>query len=176
MRKTAQEAESMARQDGCKNKLRTRQPGGRRRETEEPTADDSRPRIDPGEYDAICCKTEYGRSWGGRTSLYVTFIIYGGPFDGVDLYMACPRPAGKLRNRHKLYEQWSVVLGREPQKGERFNKNIFRGKMCHVLVRDTDRKFSNGKRKPDFMQYSVVQEIIEVKTGVQGHQQSTERT
>lgn len=138
---------------------------GRGREIEEPTADNQMPRIEPGEYDAICYRAEYGKSWGGRNSLYVKFRIYEGKYDGVELFMVCSRPKGKLRTRHKLYQQWSLALGRVPIKSERFNKETLPNKMYRVLVRDTNRQFSNGRRMPDYLQYSVVDTILETLTG-----------
>lgn len=72
----------------------------------------------------------------------------------------------KLRNRHKLYNQWALVLGRKPNDGERFNKKIFEKKAYLISVRNSRKKFSNINRTmPDFLQYSVVDSILEVIAG-----------
>lgn len=127
----------------------------------------SRPRIEPGEYDAICYKVEVGRAW--RRNCYVLFRIYGGKYDGTELFMACPYPEGRISTRFKLYDQWTLAIGRPPRRGERFSPRVFKNKMYGVLVRDTRRKFLNLNRlKPDYCQYSVVETIIETQTGVPG--------
>jgi len=140
---------------------------------EEPTADGCPERIEPGEYQAICRAAEYGYAW--RRTLFLRFVIVGPKYEGVGLFMACHRPSGKLRHRHKLWQQWSLVLGRNPFRGERLNKEIFKGKMYRVLVRDTDRKFETSERMPDHMQYSVVKTILEVLTGVPEVLEASER-
>lgn len=128
-------------------------------------ADAPRPRIEPGEYDAICYKVEIGNAW--RRSCYVLFRICGGKHDGVELFMACSYPQGILSTRTKLHTQWTLAIGRNPRKGERFSRKVFLHKMYTILVRDTKRKFPDtNKLLPGYCQYSVVKTIIEVQTGV----------
>lgn len=123
------------------------------------------PTIPPGDYEAICYKAEYGISFGGRKDLYVLFRISEGDFKGTELFMAICPPK-KLTQRTKKWQQWALSIGRHPQKGERFSKSIFEHKMFKILVRQTKSKFDNGQLKPDFMQYSVVDTILDVLTGV----------
>ena len=123
--------------------------------------------IPPGEYQAVCKKAKYGICQGGDKRLFFEFVIIEGKFAGVQLFMVCPRPSGKLRMRHKLYNQWSIVLGRIPHKGERLNTKIFEKKMYLISVRNTRKKFSGtGKIMPEYLQYTVVDGIVEVITGV----------
>lgn len=82
--------------------------------------------------------------------------------------MICTMPKGKLGQRFKLFDQWALVLGRAPRKGEKFKASIFRNKMHRILVRDTKRVFPHRKLKPVFLQYSVVDTIIETLTGIPG--------
>jgi len=138
-----------------KNKSRTKQP-----------TKDLPERIEPGEYTAICYRTDYAKSFGGQRKLYVRFRIWEGPHTGFELPMICTTLKSNRSYRQKLHEQWSLVLGRTPRKGERFSAKIFKNRMYRVLVRDTLRKFSNGKLKPQYMQYSVVDSILEPLTGV----------
>jgi len=136
-----------------------------------PIAEEFRIRIPPGEYDAICYKTETGRSWGGRTDIYILFRIIGGSQDGTELFMACTyHPKQKLSLRYKYYQQWMLAKGAPPKKGERLSPKVFCHKMYRVLVRDTERKHSNGQPMADCLQYSVVDSIIETQTGVPGHE------
>ncbi len=136
-------------------------------ENEAPIAEQPRPRIPASEYDAICYKTETGRSWGGRTNIYILFRIIGGSQDGTELFMACTyHPKGKLSQRYKYYVQWTLAKGAPPKKGERLSPKVFCGKMYRVLVRDTQIRHSNGKLMADCLQYSVVDSIIETQTGI----------
>jgi len=133
--------------------------------TKQPTKDLPE-RIEPGEYTAICYRTDYGISFGGKRKLYVRFRIWEGPHAGFELSMICTTLKSNRSYRQKLYDQWSLVLGRTPGKGERFSAKIFKNRMYRVWVRDTTRKMPNGELKPHHMQYSVVDTILEPLTGV----------
>ncbi len=137
-----------------------------RTRTSEIIAGDQYPRIEPGEYQAVCYKAQYGISYGGQKKLYLRFRLVEGRFEGTELFMVCCRPKDKLTPKYKLHKQWCLALGRQPSKGERFNKNIFKNRLYSVLVRDTERKHRNGRPYPDYMQYSVIDSILEAQTGV----------
>lgn len=124
-----------------------------------------RPTIPPGDYEAICYKAEYGTSYGGRKDLYVRFRICEGDFSGTELFMAICPPK-KLTQRTKKWQQWALAIGRNPQKGERFSKSVFEHKMFKILVRQTKTTFNNGRPKPDYFHYSVVDSILETLSGV----------
>jgi len=131
-----------------------------------PEAEGFPPRIPAGEYQAICHTAEIGTGWGYRRTLYLRFRIYGGDYDGTDLFMPCPYP-DKLRYRHKLYKQWMLAIGGPPTQGQRFSRKVFLNRMFRVLVQDTERRHEGGKVLPDFAQYSVVKTILEPLTGGQ---------
>jgi len=132
----------------------------------EPIVQEPRPRIPPGTYEVICYDMNVKPCQGGSKRVFVQFRIYGGEYDGTELFMCCPKPAGMLRERHKLHIQMSLALKRRPNKGERLSKKIFVGKMYHVIVGDTKRKYKETNQvMPDYMQYSVVKSILEVITG-----------
>ena len=134
----------------------------------EPVMAEARPHIPPGKYDAICYACEYGKSWGGRVDLYVRFRICSSEYRDTSLFMVCRKANGKLSRRSKLWEQWCLAIGRLPHGRERFSKDVFKGKLYKVLVRDTDKRFSNRDKMPEFMQYSVVDTILEAQTGLEG--------
>lgn len=124
------------------------------------------PRIPPGTYEVMCHDMNVKPCQGGSKRVFLQFKIYEGKYDGTELFMCCPKPTGKLRERHKLHIQMSLALKRRPNKGERLRKKIFTGKMYRVIVRDTKRKYKEtNKVMPDFMQYSVVDSILEVIAG-----------
>ena len=125
------------------------------------------PTIPEGECKAICYTVESGIGPGGRESIYVRFRIYEGEYEVVKLFMACPRPKGKLRERHKLLTQWKMANGGKPKKGQRISPKIFKGKLYLITVRDTKSRNPNTNEiRPKIQQYSVVDYIKETLTGI----------
>lgn len=124
-------------------------------------------RIPEGDYTAVCYRADYAPGYHGQRTLYVKFRIYVGEWDGAELFMACPAIHKRLRERHKLHRQWALAIGRQPTTKERFNKRVFENKLYRVRVRFTDRKVEGSKESlPQYMQYSVVDTILEAMTGV----------
>jgi hypothetical protein len=131
---------------------------------EGPQADEFPIKIPEGIYDAVCYRTETAVSFGGGTKIYVKFRIYGGEYNGTELFMVCNYPKGKVRPQLKYYVQWMMAKGRRPYKNESLSPRIFRNRMFKVMVRDAKPKFPDGKLKPDFFRYSIVDTIIEAQT------------
>lgn len=145
---------------------KSQQNGRLKKHKEEIVAQEPLPIVPPGEYKAVCKKAKYGVCQGGDKRLFFEFVIIEGKYCGAQLFMVCLRYR-KLRTRHKLYNQWALVLGRKPNDGERLNRKIFEKKAYLISVRNTDKKFSKINRTmPDFLQYSVVDTILEVIAGV----------
>lgn len=150
----------------CTRKLSNYDKGRKERNQKLVQAEEMPTTILPGEYDAICYDVERGISWGGRENIYIKFKIYGGAFDGAELFMACTfKIKSKMSYRHKYYQQFSIANGGPPFRGQRLSPCIFKNKMYRVLVRDTVRKFPNQRMMPRFLQYSVVDTILEVLAG-----------
>jgi hypothetical protein len=126
------------------------------------------PRIPPGEYEAVCYDVETGRSWGGRKDIYIRFRVHGSDYDGTELYLVCTYDTDRIGLRHKYFKQWALAAGRCPAKNEQLPATIFKNRLFRVRVRYTDRREQDGSRLPDFLQYSVVDSIIEPLTGRQG--------
>ena len=147
---------------------KSQQNGHLKKHKEEIVAQEPLPLIPPVEYKAVCKKAVYKVCQGGDKRLFIEFVIIVGKYCGAQLFMVCLRYP-KLRTRHKLYNQWALVLGRKPNDGERLNRKIFEKKVYLISVRNTDKKFSNNNRTmPDFLQYSVVDTILEVIAGAPG--------
>jgi len=127
-----------------------------------PIAGEPLPKIESGEYKAICTKTEIGtmKNWGRK--IFIHFVIVGGKFDGAELVMACNYPKSNISPNHKFYQQWVLANGGPPSNGQRLARKIFINKQFLVLVQNTKRKHSNGKLMADCLQYSVVDSIIGV--------------
>lgn len=140
---------------------------GPKRTEDEIVSEGSLPRIPPGIYEAICHDMNVRPCQGGVMKVFVQFRIYDGEFDGTELFMCCTKPQCTLRERHKLHTQMSLALGRRLNKGQRLSKKVFVDKLYRVIVRDTRRKFeSTNEIMPEFMQYSVIDSILNVLTGV----------
>ncbi len=135
-----------------------------------PVAGKERPRIPEGDYVAVCYRTRSVKSFGGRRKLMFYFRIVEGDQAGVELEMYCNYPSGRITKSHKLHRQWALAIGRFPSKGDKFAQNVFRGKMCRVLVRDAMPPFPDGTPVPEFLRYSVVDTIKEVLIGVPEHE------
>jgi len=132
-------------------------------ETEEdcPIADEPLPRIEPGEYTAICEGTEIKKTPGWPRKIYIHFFICKGKYVGVNLFMACNYPKGTISPRRKYYKQWMLVNGGPPKKGNKLNRKIFKGTICRIRVRYTKPEHPDDN---EILQYSVVDSIIEIIT------------
>lgn len=142
-------------------------------DSDAPIADEFPPRIDPGEYDAVCYRTEVAKCFGKEDRIFIRFRLTGGKYDGTSLFMACPfHPKGKLTHNHKFYRQWVLANGALPRRGERLSRKVFLHKMFTILVRDTRRKHSHGKPLDEILQYSVVDSILRRITGLPPQERS----
>ena len=122
---------------------------------------DTYSQIEPGTYQATCCRANYRPGFVGQRTLYVEFRIYGGFHHGTEVFMACPAHHKKLRQRHKLYKQWALAIDRRPSSRERFSKSVFTGKHFEVKVKSTQCRWPNSNEPlPDHMQYSIVETIV----------------
>ncbi len=129
-----------------------------------PTAEAPPPHIPPGEYQAECVGYKTGRTFKGRRDIFINFVIYGGEYDGIPLFMACTYPKGALRPRHKYHLQWTLAARRLPRKREPLDPKIFVNCVHRVRVRFTTRRHADGTLMPEYAQYSVVDTIIEPTT------------
>lgn len=129
-----------------------------------PVADSPIPRIESGEYKAICKGFDIGWCFG-RRSIYLEFVIQEGRYHDTKLVMICTYPKAKISHRYKYHRQWIIANGTRPTGKQKLHPDIFPGRMFKVRVRDTQVKHSDGTLMPDCVQYSVVDSIIEPLTG-----------
>jgi len=137
----------------------------RKTSLEAPIAAAPEERIPPGKYEANCIGYEIKPTFKGRRDIFIRFEIYGSKYSGIVLFMACTYPEGKVRERHKYFKQWTLAARRRPNRDESLNPDVFPGRMYKVLVRDTQRRHSDGTLMAECSQYSVVDSIIEPMTG-----------
>lgn len=123
------------------------------------------PLIPEGDYEAQCIRSEVYKCFNGQRKAMLWFRIHGGSHDGEELFMACSYPYGSKSISLKINEQWMIAQGRRLRRGEQICLEKFTKRMYFVKVRTTARKFEGGSLKPEFMQYSVVDRILESLTG-----------
>jgi hypothetical protein len=130
-----------------------------------PEVEDYRQRIPEGEYVAICYGVEIGHVWGNAARLFIKFRIHEGQYERTELFMVCTYDRKKCKRRSKLYDHFMLFYGRPLTKKDKPHPKMFKGKMCRVIVRDTNPKYPDGEPKPDHFKYSVVDRIVKFITG-----------
>ncbi|PKK82040.1 MAG: hypothetical protein CVT49_15760 [candidate division Zixibacteria bacterium HGW-Zixibacteria-1] len=124
-----------------------------------PCAGESRPLIEPGEYAAICFKTDI-TNYRGERKLLIQFRLCGGKHDGFELFLPCPYPKGARGYRTKYYQNWAIANGAPPENGQRMVRSVFTNRKFRILVGDSERRFEDRKLMPEFLQYSIVKSIL----------------
>lgn len=120
--------------------------------------------IPEGKYEAAFLRAERKWLWGSE-KFYLWFqILSQGDFQGEELYMACNAPKktkrGKVATSNKYYQSWVLAAGRKPNRYDRMNTKVFRGKVILLNIR-TVTKNANNLPLPSFLQYSVIDDVLE---------------
>jgi hypothetical protein len=129
-----------------------------------PVADSPPARIPNGDYLAQCVDYKVAKTFKGRRDIFIVFEISDGERAGETMFMACPYPKGKLRPRHKYYQQWTLAAGRHPRKKVPLEPKIFLNCEYRIKVRLSRRRHSDGTLMADCAQYSMVDTTIEPTT------------
>jgi hypothetical protein len=98
---------------------------------------------------------------GGPVATPRDAIDEGGPHHGVGLFWAAKLP---LPNRRppissKFARTWMLLAGRRPRRGERMTSALFEHKRVLGSVRTVVHDH-NGRPLPEWMQYSVCQDLV----------------
>jgi hypothetical protein len=120
---------------------------------------------DGDHYEAIFIKAERS-SFKTQQKLYLWFeIITPGDFFGQTFFMPFNvPPKEKWTASSKYWKTWVFVANRRPTRADRMTTRIFRGRVFRVRMRIVCKSADQRERTPA-QQYSVVDEILEVKTG-----------
>ena len=131
-------------------------------------ARDPDPLLPPGDYDAICNAADVRPTFQGRWSLFLTFQIYGSPYDGARVHFIAPLPPrqrGRFARAHphssKFYRAWIIASGgQRPSRRDRMSLEPFKHKMFRIRVRTV---VKDHQQRPLLLslQYSVVDELLE---------------
>lgn len=134
---------------------------------------DNRPRIEPGEYSAIsrAAKRYFDKAFS-RWVVMVSFdILSESLFEviakRVPLFFNLGNGEHPKPSRRGLFHHaWFTANGAPPSRSGRMPLNVFINRVARVLVRDTHRSIQDEKRA--VAPYSVIDEVLEWKTGDSG--------
>ena len=145
---------------------------------------EDRPKIPPGVYSVLCVSAGKRKVWWnlemGSLQEVLWMQICDGEFSGKTLPMFLPVRRewnGKVPRGSKLYLSYFVANGmKDPERArvKEMSPRIFIGKVFKCWVRDTRSKFLNGSLKPEDLQYSVVEQLIDLLPEIPGIQEKPE--
>jgi hypothetical protein len=124
------------------------------------------PAIADGEQYQVCfIRAEQTCQWG-QPKVFLWFrLITPGEWLGEEFFMACNvPPKGRWGPSHKFWQTWTLASGNRPKRGDRMSIKIFRGKVFRARIRRVT-KTANQTARPPELQYSVIDQLLEVETG-----------
>ena len=130
-------------------------------------ADNYRPLIPEGKYEAVCTKYEDNFCFMKARKLFLHFkIITPGEYQGTELFQSYNMPYnGKMKLGSKYYKTWCMVNGwKIPTRNAKMSPRFFLNKAYVVNVRTVKPQHNGGTMPKDFY-YSVIDQIILVNTG-----------
>lgn len=127
------------------------------------------PLVPEGTYEAIFLRAEKARIWDKRQKIFLHFrIIQPGEYFGRELFMVVTFPiSGRLSLSSKYLQQWTLAAGQAPTRRDRLSTRVFRDKVFLAQVR-TVVKDAQGHERPKSARYSVIDKLVEVRTGRAG--------
>lgn len=124
------------------------------------------PAIADGEQYQVCfIRAEKTHQWG-RPKVFLWFrLVTPGEWCGEEFFMAC-NVASNCRwgPSHKYWQAWTLASGQRPKRGDRMSIKIFKGKVFRARIRRVTKTAKQTARPPE-LQYSVVDQLLEVETG-----------
>ena len=127
-------------------------------------AEDYRPLLPDGKYEAVCVHYDQSFVLGKTRKLYLHFkITEQGPHYEKQVFMAFNIPyKRRMKAGSKYYKTYVQVNGRKPSRNSRMSPRIFKGRIYTIRIRTCKPKFPNGKEMPREYWYSVVDYIDEI--------------
>ncbi len=124
------------------------------------------PAIPDGDhYEAVFVRAEKKRLWG-QPKVFLWFkLITAAEWVNHEFWMACNvPPKGHWTPSYKFWRVWVLAAGTRPNRANRMSTKVFRNKVFRVRMR-TVRKTSKQLDLTAAQQYSVVDELLEVRAG-----------
>ena len=130
-------------------------------EIEYRAAEDYRPFVPDGLYDALCIGYTRGY-YGNRPKMFLMFeITSDGVFDKEQIPMYFNMPyTGDIPRGSKYYTTWCKVNGGIPSRNAKMSPRIFLNKLFRVKTRTVHPK-NAGEFLPSDFHYSIIEGIIE---------------
>jgi hypothetical protein len=159
-------AESLARVKGNGNLVAPVECKPEDKDLEPAYTNDIPARVPDGIYEVGFVRPEEKMLWGRKKVFLYFRIIQTGDFFGLVLFMAVTFPTnGRFALSSKYLQQWSLAAGKRPTRRDRLSTKVFRNKTFLARVR-TVTKDSDGEKRCATAQYSVIDKLIKVQTGV----------
>lgn len=116
-------------------------------------------------YEVVFLRAEKSHLWGNQ-KLYLWFrMLTTGEWVGESFYMVCNMPSnGKFGPSSKFWLACVLAAGRQPKRGDRISTAVFKNKVFRARMRKVLKTSKQIDRTPA-QQYSVVDELLEVRTG-----------
>jgi hypothetical protein len=116
-------------------------------------------------FEVVYLRHEANRCYYSQLKLYIYFkIVTPGKYYGIEIYRVYNQYRVPNRNSDFI-KDCELILGRRLKKNEKASTAIFKKKVLRIRVR-TVKKNRKQEQLPDFQQYSVIDSILEVVTGV----------
>lgn len=117
------------------------------------------------DYEASYVRCEKGNVKGDE-KLFIHFkLLTPGPWFGETFFMSCKVVRnGKWTPGSKFYAMWTLANGKQPNRADRMSTRVFRGKIFRVRIQ-TVTNTAEQKARPPELRYSVIRELLELKTG-----------
>lgn len=129
-------------------------------------ADDPRPLLEEGVYEAACVRAEIieFHRFGKARKIILHFEIVGGAHGGERVFfpMSALKPGGRVGRGSKLYASYLIANGgKPPGRRDRLSLKVFKHKLFRVRLGTAQPRFEDGKLKPQQFHYSIVSELLE---------------
>jgi hypothetical protein len=125
------------------------------------------PLVPEGTYEVVFVRAEKARIWDARQKVFLHFrIMDQGAYLDRALFMIVTFPThGRLSLSSKYLREWSLAAGTRPTRRDRLSTQVFRHKVFLARVRTVTKDHLRQER-PRHAQYSVIDTLLEVRTGL----------
>jgi len=121
-------------------------------------AEDRRPRVADGEFEAVCTRYDLGH-YGKIPKLYLIFSLINRPYEDVELFMSFNMPFnGRVPRGSRYYKTWAKVNGKLPSRNAKMSPRLFLNKVFRVRTRTVKPK-DGGVELPDDFHYSIIDSV-----------------
>ena len=121
---------------------------------------------DGDQYEVSFVRWEKAFLWG-HEKLFLWFVLQThGPWINERFYMVCKVASkGKWTPSSKFWRMWVLANGKQPARHDRLSTKVFRNKIFRARIRKVMNTSKQHIPRTFDQQYSVIDELLEVKAG-----------